>query len=112
MPQGYKDTEFNKDTGRRTEIRDADYRIRGSIEVAGTLTNNGSPVGGGGSVTLEVPTGAVDGNNKIFVFTVAPFAVFYQGNLQALNDDYTQSTVTVTFDAAPVSGIVQGFVSS
>lgn len=105
MPQGYKDTEFNKDTGRRTEIRDADYRIRGSVEFTGSLTNNGSPVGGGGSVTLETPTGAVNGVNKIFVFTAPPRLVIYQKQVQTLDEDYALGGSTATFVVAPSSAV-------
>lgn len=151
MPQGYKDTDFNKDTGRRTEIRDADYRIRGSVDVLGDLTQDGEAVGGtplvkatgaevdtgtddakfvtpkaledsdyikeadlppGGSVTLETPTGAVNGVNAEFVFTSPPIFVTYQKQIQDLTDDYTLVGSTVTFIQPPVSGTVKGLVSA
>lgn len=63
MPQGYKDTEFNKDTGRRREIRDADYTIRGDIDVRGDLTQDGEAVGGTAlakATGAEVDTGTDD----------------------------------------------------
>lgn len=45
---GYKDTMRDPSTGRRREIRDADYTITGDVNVVGDLTQNGEAVGGGG----------------------------------------------------------------
>lgn len=68
--------------------------------------------GGGESVALETPTGAVNGVNDDFVFTTTPTAVFYQGVLQTPTVDYTLSGVTATFVVPPVTGIIQGLVSA
>lgn len=108
---GYKDTVRDPLTGRRREIREADYTINGDVNVVGNLTQNGAAVGGG-SVTLETPTGDIDGVNDEFVFTTPPIFVTYQGVIQTLTVDYTLVGSTVTFAVPPVSGLVQGLVSA
>jgi len=57
----------------------------------------------------EVPTGDIDGNNKIFTVSEDVFGnaidVFLNGLLQKRTDDYTfTSPNTITFAVAPPSG--------
>lgn len=112
------DDEYVRDptTGQEYTIRRGNETIIGDVEVTGRLTNNGQAVGGdeggGGSVTLETPTGAVNGVNAEFVFTAPPIFVTYQKQIQDLTDDYTLAGSTVTFVVAPVSGTVKGLVSA
>lgn len=60
---GYKGTIYNRETGRRTETRDADYVIRGDVEVRGDLTQNGEAVGGGTSLSKATGTEIVTGTD-------------------------------------------------
>lgn len=62
---------------------------------------------GVGTVTLETPTGDVDGVNNEFVFIGTPVAIFRNGVLQAA-DVYTIVGTTVTFDTPPASGAISG----
>lgn len=57
----------------------------------------------------EVPTGDIDGNNKIFTVSEDVFGnaidVFLNGLLQKRTDDYTfTSPNTITFTVAPPNG--------
>lgn len=58
--------------------------------------------GGGSSVSLETPTGAVNGTNDDFVFTAPPIVVFRNG----VNETRLGSiaTNTFTFDTPPETG--------
>lgn len=64
---------------------------------------------GGGSVSMETPTGAVNGTNDDFVFTAPPKVVFRNGvNETRLG---TISTNTFTFDIPPDTGdSIEGIV--
>lgn len=62
---------------------------------------------GGGSVTLETPTGELNEFNRDFAFVGTPIAVFRNGVLQS-PDVYTVAGTTVTFDIAPASGEMTG----
>lgn len=80
---------------------------------SGTRTTGKVSISDGGGVTQETADGAVNGVNKVFVFSAPPFAVFYQGILQSNSGaDYTLVGSTATFVVAPVSGLVQGLVSA
>lgn len=70
--------------------------------------------GGAGSLSLETPTGDVDGVNDAFVFSAPPIFVTYQGVIQDLTEDYTLVGSTVTFVVPPAgsAGDVKGLVSS
>lgn len=46
---GWTQIVIDRLTGRRNITLDADYTVTGDVEVAGTLTNNGEPVGSGDS---------------------------------------------------------------
>lgn len=70
----------------------------------GNLDDTGAA---GGSVTLETPTGDVDGVNDEFGFDGTPIAVFRNGILQS-PDVYTIVGTTVTFDTPPASGEITG----
>lgn len=67
---------------------------------------------GGASVTLETPTGAINGTNDDFVFTAAPIAVYLNQGLQYDPDDYSADGSTITFNTPPevgdkVRGLIQ-----
>jgi hypothetical protein len=79
---------------------DGNAHVRGNLEVGGTLTQDGGPVGG--SPALETPTGAVNGNNAAFVFTAPPVLVFRNGVMEFRLGSV--SINTFTFDTAPESG--------
>lgn len=64
---------------------------------------------GGGSVSLETPTGEADGVNDEFVFIGTPIAVFRNGVLQG-SDVVTITGHTATFDPAPADGEITGLV--
>lgn len=72
----------------------------------------GNAGGGGETVTLETPTGAINGVNTVFVFTSPPIFVTYQNVIQTLTVDYTVVGSTVTFTVPPNSGLIQGLVSA
>lgn len=63
----------------------------------------------GGSLSLEVPTGAVDGVNGEFVFVGTPIAVFRNGVLQG-SDVVTIVDHTATLDPVPADGEITGLV--
>jgi hypothetical protein len=93
---------------RLVNIRDVDANGR---SVPGWVDESEVEAGGGGLVSLETPTGAVNGVNDEFVFTSPPKFVTYQGVIQDLTTDYTLVGSTVTFVVPPVSGTVKGLVS-
>lgn len=78
----------------------------------GSGSGPGEQSGGGGitSLSMETPTGVVNGVNTEFVFTSPPTQVFLQGVLQN-GTDYTLAGTTVTFNVPPNSA-VQGLVAS
>lgn len=78
----------------------------------GVLHAFGSSNGNVGALSMATPTGAVNGINVTFVFTAPPIQVFYQGILQALTTDYTLAGSTVTFNVAPVTGVVSGLIAT
>lgn len=58
--------------------------------------------GGGAGISVEVPTGAVDGSNLTYIFTNQPQAVSVDGLLRRATKGYTISGLgpyTVTVDA-------------
>jgi len=59
----------------------------------------------------ETPTGAIDDSNTIFTLAGNPnpdasLEVYLNGQLMTLTEDYTFSTVTITFNNAPMSGSI------
>lgn len=107
--QWFFTTFHDVDTGER------DVTMIANLDVEGTLSVNGVPVGTGtpgGTITLETPSGAANGSNTAFVFSAAPTCVFLNGILMEVNADFTLSSATVTFIVAPnpgdrVRGLVQ-----
>lgn len=71
-----------------------------------------NPSSDSATLALETPTGDVNGVNAEFVFTSPPIFVTHQGVIQRSGTDYAIISTTVTFTIPPVSGVVQGFVSS
>lgn len=72
-----------------------------------TLRKQGGAAGG---VTLQTPTGTVNGVNTVFVFSSAPTAIVVDGGrmMQATSSDGTVNwtgTTTVTLTVAPVFDI-------
>ena len=89
-----------------TNLRSIDFAGAG---VAGA--NVGSDVtetipGGGGTYTPEIPTGLVNGANKIFTITSANlFALYLNGAFQTPGgEDYTLVGTTITYVNAPPTG--------
>jgi hypothetical protein len=64
-------------------------------------------VPGGGGITLETPTGDVDGMNNEFVFVGTPMAVFRNGVMYA-PDEFSVTGTTATLGVAPASGVITG----
>jgi len=64
------------------------------------------------TVEMEMPSGAVNGVNAVFIFTSSPIIVFYQGIAQN-GSDYSLAGSTVTFNVPPAPpGPVAGLVAS
>lgn len=94
----------------------ADKIVAGSNVTLDVLNPGGdeklqiNATGGSGAGTPEVPTGAVDGVNTVFVFTKVPaFIVVDEGRSMIENNGWTASGTTVTLDIAPnfsIFGIV------
>ena len=94
-------------TGTETTTLDGDFHFAGNVEVAGTLTRNGQAVGG--SVSLETPTGVVNGSNDEFVFTAPPIIVFRNGVNESRLGSVTGNTFT--FNLPPeVGDDIEGIV--
>ena len=76
-----------------------------------TVTPGGLPLELGGSsanFVEEIPTGTLNGVNKIFTLSFTPnptgsLFLFLNGVLQVISVDYTVTGSTITFTAAPVS---------
>lgn len=85
------------------------------MDRAGLFSVYGSSNGSGAtpsSVSMETPTGDIDGVNDEFVFTVAPIAVYLNQGLQYDPADYSVVGATVTFNTPPnlldqIRGLVQ-----
>lgn len=108
------DAKFNEMRGHVNASKE--WRGGGDTVVAGagvTITNtvNGNKrITATGSLGYQVPTGTVDGNNKIFVFSSAPNVIVVdQGRpMQKVSSDGTVNwtgTTTVTLAIAPTSDI-------
>lgn len=61
-----------------------------------------NPPTSGGPITLETPTGDVDGVNDEFDCSAPPIQVFLRKLLQLEGTDYTVAINTVTFDAGNI----------
>lgn len=63
---------------------------------------------GGAAVplTVETPTGTINGSNTNFTVSAEPSIVTVNGQAMSLTDDYTYSTPTITFVNAPLTGSV------
>ncbi|MGA2435899.1 MAG: hypothetical protein ABSG25_11495 [Bryobacteraceae bacterium] len=75
------------------------------VHVDGTSGPCGSPDSTPGFVDAALPAGAIDGVNTVFTLQSAPspatsLALYRNGVLQTLGDDYTFSGVTIVFAAA------------
>lgn len=123
-PVPYSNTEVPPDPGADDVVADSIRESSGPTTLAVGAVANGeylkrdgstvvgdTPAGGGG-VTLETPTGAVNGVNSEFVFSSPPIFVTHQKQIQDLTDDYTLVGSTITFIQPPVSGTVKGLVSA
>lgn len=86
--------------------------VLASADSSVTITNSAGGIDLSVPLSMETPTGAVDGINDDFVFTSPPILVTYQGIIQDLTTDYTLVGSTVTFTVPPVSGTVKGLVTS
>lgn len=107
-------------------LQDADeivrrYIARGSIRGGGDTVSAGSNItiavvngikvisasAGGGTPTLETPTGTINGSNTSFTITQTPIAnslmLFFNGQLLKENTDFTLSGTTITFTVAPTN---------
>tara|TARA_B100001094_G_C18131623_1_gene772596 strand:- start:405 stop:1091 length:687 start_codon:yes stop_codon:yes gene_type:complete len=93
------------------------YRSGSSLYFAtGIAMNAGDSIGGinvrpsTAMVVRESPTGNINGSNTSFSLAQAPNSgseqVFLNGLLQQLTADYSITTTTINFTAAPVSGDV------
>lgn len=61
--------------------------------------------GGGSGVTIETPTGTVDGSNRTFTVSATPKWIIGDGIVYFENAGYTLSGLTVTMTSAPWSYI-------
>ena len=76
------------------------HQVNSSNLTAGFPLNLGSPI---------VPTGSINGVNRVFTLPTTPGSVvlvFRNGLLQSLgaSNDYTISGATITFNVAPLTG--------
>jgi hypothetical protein len=69
------------------------------------------PGGGGGSLTLEIPDGDIDGENDEFVFVGTPVAVMLNGVVLKPITEVTVVGHTATLVAPPEAGDVPDWVS-
>lgn len=81
--------------------------VTGDLDITGSLTQNGAPVDGGGSVTLETPVGVVNGSNTDFLFVGVPFDVRRNGVSYAPSE-FSVIGTTATIIPAPPSGVITG----
>lgn len=67
-----------------------------------------APPAPGGKPQLDVPSGAIDGGNKIFTLAAVPtpinFQLFWNGVLQFSPDDFVLSGNQITMTLAPNTG--------
>lgn len=78
--------------------------VAGDINLTGTLRNNGGTWG------YEVPSGTVDGTNKLFSFSVSPSVIVVDGVvMNRVQSDgtinWTDSSGTITLSVAPNNNI-------
>lgn len=92
IPRSYRETD-------PALASDSDLKVPSTKAVRAYIATEG---GGGGSVTLETPTGDVDGVNDEFVFSAPPIAVYRNGVMESRLG--TVSTNTFTFDIPPDTG--------
>lgn len=72
----------------------------------GNVIDGGAP-SSIGTLKLEMPSGAINGSNKVFTLTstpATPLLLFLNGNLQLAGTDFTLSSGTITYTTAPASG--------
>lgn len=71
------------------------------FDANGVITSTGSLCGSGGGVTVETPTGAVNGSNTSYTVTATPKWIVSDGITYFENNGYTLSGLTVTMTSAP-----------
>ncbi len=82
----------------------ANTKIRGSTQ----FINDVGYIGAANSIYGEIPSGTIDGSNKVFTLantpTVGTVRVYLNGLRQSVTGDYTIVGGTLTFVNAPLSG--------
>lgn len=92
--------------GFRNEIASYRAQLAGKHYGKDTMVRGGGGSGSSSTTGFQVPTGTVDGSNKVFVFTTAPNAITVDGgrSMQKVSSDGTVNwtgTTTVTLSVAP-----------
>lgn len=70
------------------------------------VSGAGGGTGGSGARFAEIPTGTLNGTNKVFTLSHAPLTgslVLTLNIIQTLGQDFTLSGSTITFTVAPKS---------
>lgn len=79
----------------------------------GTLTENIPGGGGGGSLSSEIPTGAIDGSNVTYTVINTPIIFLTYGNVLDDPEDYSVSGTTITMTSPLLPGnVLQSFYNA
>lgn len=71
----------------------------------GALIQQSEIEGGVGGVSFEVPSGLINGSNKVFTVLNTPLYIVADNQTYFQNFGFTLSGLTVTMDAAPYNFI-------